>query len=207
MYQSYLALVGAARQRTLELIAGLTQVQIEFSPGPGQWSVGEVLDHLLLAEALNRRDITELIDLAKSGRRPYLKRTFADVNVSMAFIPKSMLPSLEVPFRLLSMIVPRSAREFLTRYRLVPAQSPDVGTPRKGRSIDELRQELRSSLQETEALFEANSTLDYQAMIQHHPLMGVNNVLQLLRIVALHEQRHQSQIGDILRLPGFPRAA
>jgi hypothetical protein len=207
MYQSDLALVDAARQCTLELIAGLTQVQIEFSPGPGRWSVGEVLDHLLLAEALNRRDIAELIELAKSGRRPYLKRTFADVNVSMAFIPKSMLPSLEVPFRLLSMVVPRSAREFLTRYRLVPAQSPDVGAPRKRRSIDELRRELRSSLQETEALFEANSTLDYRAMVQQHPLMGVNNVLQLLRTVALHEQRHQSQIGDILKLPGFPRAA
>ncbi|MGH8067227.1 MAG: DinB family protein [Candidatus Entotheonellia bacterium] len=207
MYQSDLALVGAARQRTLELIARLTQVQIEFSPGPSQWSVGEVLDHLLLAEALNRLDIAELIDLAKSGCRPYLKRTFADVNVSMAFIPKSMLPFLEVPFRLVSMVVPRFAREFMTHYRLVPAQSPDVGTPHKGRSIDELRQELRSSLQETEALFEANSTLDYQAMIQQHPLMGVNNVLQLLRIVALHEQRHQSQINDILRLPGFPPAA
>jgi uncharacterized damage-inducible protein DinB len=200
-------LFGAARQRTLELVAGLTQVQIEFSPAAGQWSVGEVLDHLLLAEALNRREMSELINLAKSGRRPYLKRTFADVNVSMAYIPKSLLPSLEVPFRLLSMVVPRSAREFLTRYRLVPAQSPDVGTPRKGRAIDELRQELRSSLQETEALFEANPTLDYQAMIQQHPLMGVNNVLQLLRIVALHEQRHQSQISDTLRHPGFPRAA
>jgi uncharacterized damage-inducible protein DinB len=207
MYQSDLALFGAARQRTLELVAGLTQVQIEFSPAAGQWSVGEVLDHLLLAEALNRREISELINLAKSGRRPYLKRTFADVNVSMAYIPKSLLPSLEVPFRLFSMVVPRSAREFLTRYRLVPAQSPDVGTPRKGRAIDELRQELRSSLQETEALFEANPTLDYQAMIQQHPLMGVNNVLQLLRIVALHEQRHQSQISDTLRHPGFPRAA
>ena len=207
MYQSDLALFGAARQGTLELIAGLSQVQIEFSPAAGQWSVGEVLDHLLLAEALNRRDIVELIDLARSGRRPYLKRTFADMNVSMAFIPKSMLPFLEVPFQLLSTVVPRAAREFLTRYRLVPAQSPDVGTPRQGRSTDELRQELRASLQETEALFEANSTLDYQAMIQQHPLMGVNNVLQLLRIVALHEQRHQSQIGDILRLPGFPRAA
>jgi hypothetical protein len=207
MYQSDLALFGAARQRTLELNAGLTQVQIAFSPAAGQWSVGEVLDHLLLAEALNRRDIAELIDLAQSGRRPYLKRTFADMNVSMAYIPQSMLPYLEVPFRLLSMVVPRSAREFLTRYRLVPAQSPDVGTPRKGRAIDELRQELRSSLQETEALFEANPTLDYQAMIQQHPLMGVNNVLQLLRIVALHEQRHQSQISDTLRHPGFPRAA
>jgi hypothetical protein len=207
MYQTDLALFGAARQRTLELIAGLTQVQIEFSPGPGQWYVGEVLDHLLRGEALNRRDIAELIDLAKSGRRPYLIRTFEDVNVSMAFIPKAMLPFLEVPFRLLSMVVPHSAREFLTRYRLVPAQSPDVGTPRKGRSLDELRQELRTSLQETEALFAAHSTLDYQAMIQQHPLLGVNNVLQLLRIVALHEQRHQSQIGDILKHPGFPRAA
>ncbi len=88
MYQSDLALFGAARQRTLDLVEGLTQVQIEFSPGPGQWSVGEVLDHLLLAEALNRRDIAELIDMAKNGRRPSLKRTFADVNVSMAYIPK-----------------------------------------------------------------------------------------------------------------------
>jgi uncharacterized damage-inducible protein DinB len=207
MYQSDLALFGAARQRTLELVAGLTQVQIEFSPAAGQWSVGEVLDHLLLAEALNRRDIAELINLAKSGRRPYLMRTFADVNVSMAYIPKSMLPYLEAPFRLFSMVVPRSAREFLTRYRLVPAQSPDIGTPRKGRSLDELRQELGSSLHEMEALFAAHPTLDYQAMIHQHPLMGVNNVLQLLRIVALHEQRHQSQLGDIVRLPGFPRVA
>jgi len=44
-------------------------------------------------------------------------------------------------------------------------------------------------------------------MIQQHPLLGVNIVLQLLRIVALHEQRRQSQIGDLLKLPGFPRAA
>jgi uncharacterized damage-inducible protein DinB len=207
MYQADLALFRAARHRTLELIEGLTQAQIAFSPGSGQWSVGEVLDHLLLAEALNRRDIAELIDLAKSGRRPYLQRTFADMNVSIAFIPKSMLPSLEVPFRALNMMVPRFAREFMTRYRLVPAQSPDAGTPRKDRPIDELRQELRYSLQEMKALFEANPTLDYRAMIHQHPLMGVNNAVQLLRIVALHEQRHQSQVDDILRLPGFPRAA
>jgi uncharacterized damage-inducible protein DinB len=207
MYQADLALFRAARQRTLELIDGLTQAQIDFPPGDGQWSVGEVLDHLLRAEALNRQEISELIDMAKSGRKPYLKRTFADMNVSMAFIPKSMLPSLEVPFRVFSMVVPRFARELMTRYRLVPAQSPDAGLPHKNRSIDELRQELRASLQKMEALFAENPTLDYHAMIHQHPLMGVNNVLQLLHTVALHEQRHQSQIGDILKLPGFPRAA
>ena len=207
MYQADLALFLAARQRTIELIAGLTQAQAEFSPGPGQWSVGEVVDHILLTEALNRREIAELIDMTKSGRKPYLKRAFADVNVSIAYIPKSMLPFLEVPFRLAGLVIPRAAQEFMTRYRLLPAQSPDVGTPRQGRSLDELRQELRASLQEMVALFEANPTLDYGAMTHQHPLLGLNNVLQLLRIVALHEQRHQSQISDILKHPDFPVVA
>ena len=207
MYQADLAFFRATRHRTLELVEGLSQAQTEFSPGPSRWSVAEVLDHLLLAEGLNRREIAQLIDLAKSGRRPYLNRTFADLNVSIAFIPKAMLPFLEVPFRLLNMLMPSCARELMTRYRLIPAQNPDVGTPRQGRLIDDLRQELRSSLQETEVLFEANPTLDYRAMIHQHPLTGVNNVLQLLRFVASHERRHQSQISDILRLPGFPRAA
>jgi hypothetical protein len=80
-----------------------------------------------------------------------------------------------------------------------------LGHQRKGRAIDELRQE-RALLCKTEALFEANSTLDYQAMIQQHPLMGVNNAA-IAAHCRTHEQRHQSQIGDILRLPSFPRVA
>jgi hypothetical protein len=146
MYQSDLALFRA-RQRTL------SSLRTNSSPDrilARSWPVvcGEVLDHLLLAEALNRRDIAELIDMAKSGSRPYLKRTFADMNVSMAYIPKSMLPFLEVPFRLLSMVVPRSAGEFLTRYRLVPAQSPDVGTPTQRSSHRRTAPRARSSLQD-----------------------------------------------------------
>jgi len=207
MYQADLAFFRTTRQRTLELIDGLTQAQTEFAPGPEQWSVGEIVDHILLTEALNRREIMELIDMAKSGRTPYLKRTFADVNVSIAYIPKSVLPFLEVPFRALSLVIPRAAQEFMTRYRLVPAQSPDVGIPRRGRPIDDLRQELHASLQEMVALFEANPTLDYRAMTHQHPLLGVNNVLQLLRIVALHEQRHQSQISDLLKRPEGNRGA
>jgi uncharacterized damage-inducible protein DinB len=207
MYQADLALFRAARHRTLELIDGLTQAQTAFSPGSGQWSVGEILDHLLLAEALNRREIAELIAMKKSGRRPHLQRTFADMNVSIAFSPTSMLPYFEVPFRVLNMVVPRCAREFMTRYRLVPAQSPDAGMPHKDRPIGELRQELRHALQEMEALFEANPTLDYRTMMHQHPLIGVNNAVQLLRIIAYHEQRHQSQLSDVLRHPAFPRVA
>jgi hypothetical protein len=58
-----------------------------------------------------------------------------------------------------------------------------------------------------EVLFAANPTLDYRAMMHQHALMGVNNALQLLRVVALHEPRHLSQISDINKVPDFPREA
>jgi hypothetical protein len=38
-----------------------------------------------------------------------------------------------------------------------------------------------------------------------HPLLGTNTVPELLRILALHEQRHQAQILDLLRsMPALP---
>jgi hypothetical protein len=44
-------------------------------------------------------------------------------------------------------------------------------------------------------------------MRYQHPIMGSNNVLQMLRIMALHERRHQSQIRDILRSRQFSMVA
>src|SRR5206468_11187490 len=138
-------------------------------------------------------------------RTPLVNRTLADFNISIACIPKFMLPFLELPLTMFNMVVPRAAREFLIRNKVVPAQSADIAIPRKGRSGAELRTELRSSLNETEALFEANPNLDYHNMISQHPLLGTNNVPQLLRLLTFHEQRHQSQIADILTDPSFTR--
>jgi len=207
MYQAELDLFRSTRARTWALVEGLSPAQMDYSPAPGQWSVGELVDHILLAEKLNRGEIAQLIELKKAGQKPVLKRTFADVNVSIGYIPKSLLPYLEIPFTLLNIFVPSSVRELMTRYRLVPAQNPDVGAPRQGRPADELRDELRASLKETEALFEANPDLDYNQMIHRHPLTGANTVPQLLRFTALHEQRHQSQISDVLAHPQFPKTA
>jgi hypothetical protein len=205
MFEADLEQFRATRARTLVMIGSLTQPEMDYSPAPAKWSVGEVLDHLLLSEQISRRDIAELIQLKRTQRTPLVNRTLADFNVSLAFIPKFMLPFLELPLTMFNMFVPRAAREFLIRNRVVPAQSADIAIPRKGRSGDELRTELRSSLNETEALFEANPNLDYQNMISQHPLLGTNNVPQLLRLLALHEQRHQSQIADILADPIFSR--
>jgi hypothetical protein len=166
-----------------------------------------VLHHLLLADDLYRGNFAQLIELQKSGQRPVLRRSFADLNTSIAFIPKPMLPMLEIPFTVMNMFVPSVVRETMMQFRLLPAQNPDIITPKKGQPMNELRAALEASYDEMAALFNANSRLDYRGMVYQHPIMGSNNVVQMVRIVALHERRHQSQIQDLLRLPQFSKVA
>jgi uncharacterized damage-inducible protein DinB len=205
MLEESLKMFREARARTLALTDGLSQAQLDYAPAPGRWSVGEVLDHLLLAEKMNREQFAELIALQKSRRRAELRRSFADVNVSVAYLPKSLLPLLDVPFTVLNMFIPAGVREAMMRNRTIPAQNPDAATPRRGRPAGELRHEPVASLDETQMLFAANPGLDYRTMVVQHPLMGRNDVGGLLRFLALHEGRHQAQMTEVMSAPHFPR--
>lgn len=202
-----LELLRATRLTTLSLTRDLTQAQVDFRPAADAWSVGQVLDHLLIAEKLYRDSIAELIQMSKDGRRPVIRKGFKDIDTSIAYIPKSLLPFLDVPFTILNMFVPPFVRETMAELRLLPAQNPKIAEPASGRPIGELRDALRDSFDDTAALLKANPNLDYRAMRYHHPLLGENNVAQLLRIVAFHERRHQAQIRDILRSRALPKAA
>jgi hypothetical protein len=199
-----LELFRSVRACTLALVSDLTQAQLDYTAASGRWSVGEVLDHLILGQRLNLSYITDVIGMKKVGKRPVLRLSFTDVDVSIGYLPKKILPALVVPFNVMNMFLPSSVRDFMTRQRLVPAQNPELTTPRRCRPADELRNDLIFSLEETEALLESNAHLDYGEMVIQHPLLGNNSVPGLLHFLALHEQRHQSQINEILRSPRFP---
>jgi hypothetical protein len=207
MFKAELEQFRSARDRTLAMVSNLTQGQMDYSPGAGQWSAGELVDHILLAEKIYRDELAQFIEMKRAGRKPVISRTFADMDVSVAYIPKSLLPFLDVPSTVFNWFVPNGVREFLMRNRVIPAQNPKAATPRKGRPASELRDELVSCWKETEALFEANPDLDYTEMIDRHPLMGANNAIQLLRLLSFHEERHQSQISDILKTVQIHEAA
>ena len=196
----------ATRERTLNLVKHLSQAQSEFAPAPRKWSIGEILDHLIRAERLYREKFAELIDMAKSGRPAVLRVRFAEVNTSIAFIPKPLLGLMEAPLGVLNSVMPKCIRETFVQYRLVPAQAPSVAEPTRGRALQELRDELRNALAEMNALFAANAELNFTQMRVIHPLMGDNNIPELLKFIASHEQRHQNQLLDILNLSEFPAA-
>jgi uncharacterized damage-inducible protein DinB len=198
--------LASARAHTLQLVGTLTQVQVDFSPRPGIWSIGEVLDHLLRAEHLYRTEIGTLIDLKRAGRRPYLQRSFADVNVRPAFLPEAFLPLLEVPFSVMSALIPDVVVDTLTEIPFVPVRNPDVATPKARRSADELRGELAKSVDDTRLLLAMNADIDMRELVSSHPFTGSSNVPRILRFLAMHERRHHGQINRLRSDRNFPRA-
>jgi len=195
----------AVRARTLAMIQGLSQEQLDYVPELGAWSIGEMLDHLILSEQFLRGEIAILIDQAKAGQTPYLYRSFAEFNARPAFIPECALSWLEAPLNVFNMFMPASMREYIVRNVPIRALAPDVTLPRRGKAKAALGTELWAMLHATEALFVANPSLDYDNMRHQHPLFGIQTVPQLLRTLWLHEQAHQDQIARILVSPQFPK--
>jgi uncharacterized damage-inducible protein DinB len=204
MVERAFAEYAAARGDSVRIAAPLTQAQLDFRPRAGRWSIGEVLHHLMLAEELYRGEIGRLVDLARAGRRPYIRRTFSEVNVAPFFVPDAVLPMFDIPFSIMNRFIPQSVRDFAIEYPLVPIRNPSVSTPRAGRPAAELRAGLVSSLEQTRVLLASNGDLPFERMVSEHPLMGPANVPQILAFLARHERRHHSQIERVTREDRFP---
>jgi hypothetical protein len=196
---------AAVRAATIEKIAMLSQAQLDFSPRPGRWSIGEIADHLRLSEELWRGEIARLVELARTRRPTYLRRSFADVNVSPQFVPDAVMSMLEVPLGILSRFMPDAVVGMMTELPILPMRNPDVATPRARRTSAELIAELNAAIDQTRHLIGTNAGLDFERMISTHPLMGSNTVPQMLRLLARHERRHHVQMDRVRSDSRFPR--
>jgi uncharacterized damage-inducible protein DinB len=196
----------AARRQTLAILAPFSQAQLDFAPRPGRWSIGEVADHLRLSEQLWRDELHRLVLLARAGKPARLKHSFADINVSPLHIPDSVLSLLETPFSFMNRFVPDSVIGLITEFPILPTRNPDMATPRARRTKAELIADLRAALEETQQLIDSNADLDFLQMTSEHPLMGANNVPQVLNFLARHERRHHAQMNGVSGDSRFPRA-
>ncbi len=204
MIERAFAEFAAARGRTVAIAAPLTQSQLDFSPRSGRWSVGEVLDHVMRAEDLYRGEIARLVELARAGARPYIRRSFSEVNVSPLYMPDVFLPMFDIPFSIVNRFIPQAVRDFAIENPFLPMRNPTIATPRAGRPGAELRGQLVSSLEHTRTLLVSNADLPFEQMVSEHPLMGVANVPEILAFLARHERRHHSQIDKVRSDAKYP---
>ena len=192
------------RNGTLCLAAGLTEEQAQYSPGSETWSVARILDHLLLTEALYQAQMNRLLDLAREGKRSNIDVSLSEVDLSLPFIPKALMPLMAVPLTVMNMFVPQALRETVLRFPVMKAKNPKISEPAPAKPVAVLRAQLASSLAETQAMFAGVLPANAGRVTVSHPVFGRNTIANVLGLMAAHEERHGAQINGLLRQPGFP---
>ena len=169
-----LDLLRSSRSDTLAKLAALSDEQWSFKPAPDRWSAGEVAEHLYLAEQVFHSQVDALMKAAPSP--DWDKQSEGKVQTLTQVIPD------------------RSNR----------AQAPPPAVP-KGQM---------SRTQVVESFVAARSrmigrVLDRSKAYKAHigdsgtPL-GDLSAAHWLRFAALHNQRHNKQIDEVLADPKFP---
>jgi hypothetical protein len=194
-----------AREQTISIISNLTQTQADFKPAPNVWSVSQVVEHLLLTEDLYRTQIQSMIAKAKRGDGTNIDLSFRDINTSVAYIPRDVMPMLTVPLNIFNAFVPQAVREAMFRLPFIPAIAPSVSSPAASQPIAELRHRAVSSIAATEAVFRGDVPLNLGKITLSHPILGTNNIVQIFGILTAHEERHHGQMRALIGNPRFPR--
>jgi hypothetical protein len=167
---------AATRQALVGEVRGFSEAQLAFRPAPDRWSIGEILDHLCLAERSITRVISKILQQA-AGR-------------GLIGEPGSMEP----PSHAIDLAV----------YDQVAA-APESVRPAADRPLEQLLSGLQASRERLlEVSRRADGRVVGNMTIRHFQL-GELHFYQWLALEAAHEMKHLGQIRRITSHPDFPR--
>ncbi len=192
------------RERTLDILSGLSEAQGTWSPRPGVWSTAQIADHLLRSDELYRTQFARLIQLAKDGKDSAIDISLREIDTTLTIVPLSVMQFFEAPVRMFNFFVPNALRETIIRHPVMPALNPKASEPRQDLSIEKLRTDMAGSLVELEKILRAPMPANIDRPVIVHALLGRDNLQQLLRILVAHEERHQDQMTQLRANANFP---
>lgn len=166
--------LNAVRAEVLHEAEGLSQAQADFKPGEKEWSVGEVIDHLTIAEVATGKLTTKLTREAEAagGVAPFP----ADLT---AFRPLPPWPP-------------------------GPAEAPPVVWPSAGKPIGDLIATMKATRERSRQSIDKMATLDPRRLVFKHFRLGDLDLAQWWVLQAQHDRIHLEQIREIKRARGFP---
>lgn len=167
---------ASVREALCGQVQALGETQVAFQPAPDKWSIGEILDHLSLAEQSISRTLSKILQVA-AGRGLIHEADAAEA----------------VPHRI-----------DLETYNQA-ATAPDSVRPSPGRSLEQLLSSLRESRARLlEVASRVDGRMVARVTIRHFQL-GELDFYQWLALEAAHESKHLAQICRIKSHPEFPR--
>ena len=165
------------RADVLREVDGLSQRQADFKPSEADWSVGEIVDHLTIAETATSKLTTKLLKEVQAGS-------------AAAVFPHDLAELTAAPLR-----------EGDAGGEAPPAVWPGHGKP-IGALVGAMQEARARSRQSIERL----AGCDPRALHFKHFRFGDMDLGQWWRLTAAHDAMHLRQIREVKAAPGFPRA-
>lgn len=169
-------LLHESEQETLEAIRNVSEAQWTFKPAPGRWSVGEVSEHILLAEGLLFAQVEKALaapanpewETKTKGKTEFLEEVMAP-RKGRAQAPESIVPSGKM-----------TRADFIKKFQ-------------------EIRAKTLKFAETTDQPLKAHTA-------EHpFPVFNTLNAYQWLIYIPLHNQRHNKQIAEVMATDGYPK--
>jgi hypothetical protein len=163
------------RADVLKEVEGLSQTQADWKPGEKDWSVGEIVHHLTIAEIATGKLTTKLTREAEAAGA--LKPFPADL---------------------------RELRPF-TAGPAAEADAPQVVWPQSGQPIATLVSDMKATRARSRQSIEKLGGIDPRPLVFKHFRLGDLDLAQWWQLQAQHDGIHLRQIRAVKAQPGFPR--
>ena len=164
------------RAEVLREVEGLEQRQADWKPSAKEWSVGEIIDHLTIAEVATGKLTTKLTKEAASA---------------------GTLTPWPAELTALASLPPDPPG---------PAEAPEVVRPSSGKAIGELLATMKATRERSRQSVEKLATVDPRKLRFKHFRLGDLDLAQWWQLQRRHDAIHLAQIRDVKRAPGFPKA-
>lgn len=162
------------REELLKDVQGTAQAQSDWRPAANEWSVGEIIHHLTIAEIHTGKLTTKLIREAQASgaMRPY---------------PHELTAFAPLP-------LPQPGA----------AEAPPVVRPEHGRPIETLIEEMKAVRVRSRESIEKLASIDPRPLTFRHFAFGDLDLAQWWMLQARHDRIHLEQILGAKAAPGFP---
>jgi len=180
--QAVAAQLPSLREHARRTASGLSQWQLDWQPGPRSWSVGQCLEHLVIAHERYVPTVPRVLAEAKAAGHPATDQPWGTTFFGR-FILKSVTPgSRSVPTGKAFMPASRARPQVLDAF---------VGT------LDDLERWLCDA-----------DGLDLTKIKISSPMLRLirYNLGEGFAIVVAHAERHLQQADRVKQRAGFPRA-
>jgi DinB superfamily len=154
----------------------LSQAQADWRPSEQDWSVGEVVHHLTIAEIATGKLTTKLTretEAAGAG----------------AVFPHDVAEFAALP-----------------NWPGGPAEAPPVVWPEHGKPIGELIATMKATRERSRQSIEKLGTVDPRRLTFKHGRYGDLDLAQWWVLQASHDRTHLAQLRDVKASSGFPQA-